>query len=126
MILRSDSCEYVFDLLSLFEIKMNARMRSSQTQRTTSCGRHTALRAQLFSRTYSCWRCVYVTFANQIWTHWFVLLMSIVHGNCAQTSISIRTSVIMAETLTHRFVTFLGFLSILHAAYSAAQRKYLN
>jgi len=30
----------------------------------------------------------------------------------------------MPATAMHKFITFVGFTSILHAAYSAAQRKY--
>ena len=41
--------------------------KAEKSQRTTANSRHTTLRAQPFSRTYSCWRCV-VTFACQIWT----------------------------------------------------------
>jgi len=30
----------------------------------------------------------------------------------------------MSATAIHKFITFVGFMSILHAAYSAAQREY--
>jgi len=32
----------------------------------------------------------------------------------------------MSATAIHKFITFVGFMFILHAAYSAAQREYLH
>ena len=49
---------YVWFLAHAISVVGTRSLQPEKTQRTTVNSRHTALRAQSFSRTYCCWRCV--------------------------------------------------------------------